>query len=234
MLNAQRRHIAPCKKPMWDKYTKCSCSVTIRGTLAGRQISLSTAKYLPPDKARDLEAARDLALLWARIGKPVRPEEYARLPDPDPDAPESERPTVEMAVAAYMADGRDRGNASRYTLYRLPYTPIAAGQGILRSEIQIETAVWPLRLPAIERPVTSFVPEALNRPPEIPAIPCVTPRKGQGGVASGRIRDRGRRSTWMRIGTHSRCICCQLLLMADPKTPASVRARALDPVRTFL
>jgi len=55
---------------------------------------------------------------------------------------------------------RESGNASRYTLYRLPYTPIAAGQGILRPEIQIETTVWPLRLRAIERPVISFVAEA--------------------------------------------------------------------------
>ena len=68
---------------------------------------------------------------------------------------------------------RESGNASRYTLYRLPYAPIAAGEGILRPEIQIETAVWPLRLPAIERPVISFLAEAFNRPPEVPAIPCV-------------------------------------------------------------
>ena len=68
---------------------------------------------------------------------------------------------------------RESGNASRYTLYRLPYAPIAAGQGILRPEIQIETAVWPLRLPAIERPVISFVAEAFSRAPEVPAIPCV-------------------------------------------------------------
>jgi predicted nucleotidyltransferase component of viral defense system len=70
-------------------------------------------------------------------------------------------------------DHRESRNASRYTLYRLPYTPIAAGQGALRPEIQIETVVWPLRLPAIERPVTSFVAEAFNRPPEVPAISCV-------------------------------------------------------------
>jgi hypothetical protein len=68
---------------------------------------------------------------------------------------------------------RESGNASRYTLYRLPYAPIAAGQGILRPEIQIETAVWPLRLPPVERPVISFVAEAFNRPPEVPAICCV-------------------------------------------------------------
>ncbi len=68
---------------------------------------------------------------------------------------------------------RESGNASRYTLYRLPYASIAAGQGILRPEIQIETAVWPLRLPPVERPVISFVAEAFNRPPEVPAICCV-------------------------------------------------------------
>jgi predicted nucleotidyltransferase component of viral defense system len=68
---------------------------------------------------------------------------------------------------------RESGNASRYTLYRLPYAPIAAGQGILRPEIQIETAVWPLRLPAIERSVISFVAEAFSRVPEVPAISCV-------------------------------------------------------------
>jgi predicted nucleotidyltransferase component of viral defense system len=68
---------------------------------------------------------------------------------------------------------RESGNASRYTLYRLPYASVAAGQGILRPEIQIETAVWPLRLPPIKRPVISFIAEALNRPPEVPAIPCV-------------------------------------------------------------
>jgi len=69
---------------------------------------------------------------------------------------------------------RESGNASRYTLYRLPYAPIAAGQGSLRPEIQIETAVWPLRRPAIELPVISFIAEAFKRPTELPAIPCVS------------------------------------------------------------
>ncbi len=69
---------------------------------------------------------------------------------------------------------RESGNASRYTFYRLPYKPIATGQGILRPEIQIETAVWPLRLPAIERSVISFLAEAFNRPAEVPAIQCVS------------------------------------------------------------
>jgi len=69
---------------------------------------------------------------------------------------------------------RESGNASRYTLYRLPYAPIAEGRGSLRPEIQIETAVWPLRRPALALPVTSFVAEAFNRPPEVSVIPCVS------------------------------------------------------------
>lgn len=101
---------------MFDKgHTRRACPVVICGTLNGRFISLSTAKFLPPDKARDLEAARDLAIVWERSGAPVRPEEYA----PAPAAPQSEppRPTVEMAIAAYMADARDRGNGEA-SLYK--------------------------------------------------------------------------------------------------------------------
>src|ERR1017187_7115437 len=71
------------------------------------------------------------------------------------------------------ASHRESGNASRYTLYRLPYAPIMAGEGTLRPEIQIETAVWPLRRPAVERSVSSFVAEAFEHPPEVPTIACV-------------------------------------------------------------
>lgn len=116
MLNIQRRHSAPCKKPMWDKYIKCSCTICIRGTLAGRQISLATTKFLPPEKAGDLEAARSLAILWERAGKPVRPEEFAPITEPAA-AVEPERPTVEMAVATYIKDGVDRGNGTA-TMYK--------------------------------------------------------------------------------------------------------------------
>jgi predicted nucleotidyltransferase component of viral defense system len=69
---------------------------------------------------------------------------------------------------------RESGNASRYTLYRLPYVPVAEGRGSLRPEIQIETAVWPLRRPALALPVISFVAEALKLPPEVPEIPCAS------------------------------------------------------------
>jgi hypothetical protein len=43
----------------------------------------------------------------------------------------------------------------------------------LRPEIQIETAVWPLRLPAIEQTVTSFWADTFKQPPEVPSIACV-------------------------------------------------------------
>ena len=68
---------------------------------------------------------------------------------------------------------RDSGNATRYTIYRLPYTPLLTGAGALRPEIQIETAVWPLRLPSVALSVTSFWAEAFKEPPELPSIPCV-------------------------------------------------------------
>ena len=44
----------------------------------------------------------------------------------------------------------------------------------MRPTIQIETAVWPLRRPAVELPVISFVAEALQRPPEVANIACVS------------------------------------------------------------
>ena len=55
-----------------------------------------------------------------------------------------------------------------------PGPPFAEGQGSLRPEIQIETAVWPLRRPAIELPVISFIAEAFKRSAELPVIPCVS------------------------------------------------------------
>ena len=113
MLKAQKRHQAPCKRAEWDQRScigkGANCPILIIGTLNEKRVRLSTAKFLPPDEARDLEAARGLVLLWERAGAPVRPEEYA--PAPVNSAPEAPRPTVEMAVTAYMADSRDRGNS---------------------------------------------------------------------------------------------------------------------------
>ena len=62
---------------------------------------------------------------------------------------------------------------NNYTIYRLPYEPTMPGVGALRPEIQIETSAWPLRLPPIELPVTSFIAEGYRRPPELAAMTCV-------------------------------------------------------------
>ncbi len=69
---------------------------------------------------------------------------------------------------------RTSRNNSRYTLYNLPYEPINRGQGVLRPEIKIETAVWPLREPAVALPVSSFIAEAYRHTPELEAVQCVT------------------------------------------------------------
>jgi len=61
-----------------------------------------------------------------------------------------------------------------YTLYRLPYAPAAEGKGALRPEIQIETAVFPLRRPAVVCAVSSFVAEGYMRGAELPAIECAS------------------------------------------------------------
>jgi predicted nucleotidyltransferase component of viral defense system len=71
-------------------------------------------------------------------------------------------------------DHRISRNSTRYTLYNLPYEPLNRGDGILRPEIKIETAVWPLRQPAVTLQVSSFIAEAYNRPPELETIRCVT------------------------------------------------------------
>jgi hypothetical protein len=68
----------------------------------------------------------------------------------------------------------ESGNASRYMLYKLPYEPIAAGLGSLRPDIQIEAAVWPLRCPAVDCSLISFIAEAFKQPPEVPAISCAS------------------------------------------------------------
>lgn len=72
---------------------------------------------------------------------------------------------------------RHSQNESRYTLFRLPYAPSAAGEGVLRPTIQIELTVWPLLLSDVALPVASFVAEANRRPAEVSAIACVRSRK---------------------------------------------------------
>ena len=69
---------------------------------------------------------------------------------------------------------RDSKNENRYTIFRLPYEPLSEGQGILRPEIQIEIALWPLRQPAESLSITSFINDAFGRSPELEALACVS------------------------------------------------------------
>ena len=103
--------------------------------------------------------------------------------DREPARPELRR-LREAITEALLAAGfrfdpnnsahRESRNESRYTIYRLPYDPLLRGEGALRPEIQIEISVWPLRTPAIDLPVSSFVAEAYERPPEVANITCVS------------------------------------------------------------
>ena len=114
MLKAQRRHHSPCQRPEWDQRTckgkGANCPVLIIGTLNGNRVRLSTAKFLPPEQSRNLEAGRNLALLWERTGRIIRPEEFRPIAEPTPP-PEQDLPTVETAVAEYLTDARLNGNA---------------------------------------------------------------------------------------------------------------------------
>lgn len=62
----------------------------------------------------------------------------------------------------------------RYVRYELPYAAEIGGEGVLRPWIKIELAAFPIVREPVERPVSSFVAEALGQPPEIAAIPCVS------------------------------------------------------------
>jgi len=67
--------------------------------------------------------------------------------------------------------------ANSFTRYRLPYPPIVAGEGVLRPEIQVETSVWPLRRPSVERSVRSFIAEGFDRRLKSQASPAPPLRK---------------------------------------------------------
>ena len=87
-----------------------------------------------------------------------------------------DRVTTALQAAGFAFDptvavrSRDENG---YTIYQLPYTAGQAGEG-LRPTIQIELKHTVLRLPCVTLPVSSFVAEALNRAPEVPAIGCVS------------------------------------------------------------
>ncbi len=90
-----------------------------------------------------------------------------------------EQVTAALLTAGFVFDPSDPAqrhsqNESRYTLFRLPYAPSAAGEGVLRPTIQIELAVWPLLLPEVSLPIASFIAEANHRAPEVTRMACVS------------------------------------------------------------
>lgn len=62
---------------------------------------------------------------------------------------------------------------SGYTVYQLPYGSADETGAGLRPTIQVELKYTVLHLPRVTLPVSSFVAEALKRPPEVPEIGCV-------------------------------------------------------------
>lgn len=87
--------------------------------------------------------------------------------------------TQSLLDAGFKFDPKDKAcnhsqNENRYTVWQIPYdSPDGAGQG-LRPTIQIELTYAPLRQAPVTLPVSSFVAEAHQHPPEIPALPCVS------------------------------------------------------------
>jgi predicted nucleotidyltransferase component of viral defense system len=84
--------------------------------------------------------------------------------------------TQSLLNAGFQFDPKDNAckhsqNENRFTVWQIPYG--SAGQA-LRPTIQIELTYASLRLPAVTLPVSSFVTEAHQHPPEIPALTCVS------------------------------------------------------------
>jgi hypothetical protein len=89
-----------------------------------------------------------------------------------------DRVTAALQAAGFAFDPTDAAqtrsrDASSYTIWQLPYEPTSgAGQG-LRPTIQIELNYALLRRSPVTLAVASFVAEAMQRAPEVPAIQCV-------------------------------------------------------------
>jgi Nucleotidyl transferase AbiEii toxin, Type IV TA system len=87
--------------------------------------------------------------------------------------------TVALHAAGFAFDPKDEActrsqNENRYTAWQLPYAAESgAGEG-LRPTIQIEMTYAPMRLPSVTLPVSSFVAEAHQRPPEVARLQCVS------------------------------------------------------------
>jgi len=60
-----------------------------------------------------------------------------------------------------------------YVRYDLPYEPIAVGEGVLRPEIKIEIAAFPICMAPEKLSVSSFIAQATDAAPEANEVACV-------------------------------------------------------------
>lgn len=88
-----------------------------------------------------------------------------------------DRVTATLQATGFAFDPSDAVKSrdeNSYMIYRLPYSEITSAGDGLRPAIQIELKYTTLRLPRVTLPVSSFVADALNRAPEVPAIGCAS------------------------------------------------------------
>lgn len=79
-----------------------------------------------------------------------------------------------LEAAGFAVDGHYSVKQNdRYVRYDLPYEPIARGEGVLRPEIKIEIAAFPICTAPETRSVSSFVAEANGDEAEAKEVACV-------------------------------------------------------------
>ncbi|MDQ0562242.1 hypothetical protein QO004_004047 [Rhizobium mesoamericanum] len=79
-----------------------------------------------------------------------------------------------LQAAGFAADGNYVVKQNdRYVRYDLPYEAIAKGEGVLRPEIKIELAAFPICTASENRSVSSFVAEATGATAEAEDVACV-------------------------------------------------------------
>jgi predicted nucleotidyltransferase component of viral defense system len=88
-----------------------------------------------------------------------------------------DRVTAALLSAGFDFDPKDSAEVrsrdeNSYTIYQLPYSPLAGNGQALRPAIQVELNHTLLRRAPVMLPVSSFVAEAMNRTPEVPGIAC--------------------------------------------------------------
>lgn len=79
-----------------------------------------------------------------------------------------------LEAAGFTVDGHYSVKQNdRYVRYDLPYEPIARGEGVLRPEIKIEIAAFPICTAPEKRSVSSFIAEANGDDAEAKEVACV-------------------------------------------------------------